>query len=308
MKKIILLLGVLTVVTNGYGQRETLLSQYMFNELFLNPAYAGSHSYFRTSLLYRNQWVSFDGAPVNYVFSVDGPISNDKMGVGIIVSNQRMGITNETNVDLNYAYHLKLSESGKLSFGLRGGLSVVRSNFDQLVYSDSGDPLYSENVDVKHIPRMGFGTYYHTSKFYVGFSIPHLLAYEPGLQFSLNDKVASRFRRHYYLDAGYVYEINEMFKVKPTMLVRYAPGAPIQADFNTSVMYNNLVWLGLSYRTGDAIVALIEYKTNLRFRVGYSYDITLSEIRKYSGGTHEIMVGYDFGKDFSFKKTMPSFF
>lgn len=306
MKKIII---ILALISYGFvfAQQDPLVSSYMFNSLFLNPGYAGTHQFYESSLLYRNQWGKFDGAPRTSLFSLDGPMMGDKMGIGLIVSNDKIGVTNETEASLNYAYHLKVKENAQLSLGVKAGITSIRANLDDLVYWDD-DQVLNQGVQRVTIPKFGFGAYYYSDKFYAGLSIPSLLAYEKNMGFSFDIDKSSHYTRHYYLNLGYVYTLSDLFKIKPAALLRLEPTSAIQADINLSVMYNDMVWIGGSYRTGDAIVALIEYKTNLRFRVGYAYDHTISSIRNYAGGTHEIFIGYDFGKDFDIAKSFPSFF
>lgn len=296
MKKLLLTAAMLgCMILSGFAQQDVMVSQYMFNGLFLNPAYAGTHPYFSSTLLYRTQWVGFKDAPRTNMLAVDGPLANDKMGVGLMIMNDKIGVTNQTDYYANYAYKIKAGQ-GKLSFGLKAGLSSYKAKLTQLTYWDQGDEVFNNDINRKLIPKFGFGMYYYTQRLYAGISIPTLLAYDKNYDFSLDVEKSSYLKRHYYLNGGYVFDIGDDFKFKPSFLLKYLPNAPVQADMNVSLMYKDVIWLGASFRTGDAIIALLEYQVNKRFRVGYSYDCTLSGIRRYSNGSHEIMLGFDFGK------------
>ncbi len=306
MKKLLIISTLIFSSIIGLAQQEIMVSQYMFNGLFINPGYAGSHKYFSSTLLHRNQWVSFPGAPKTFLVAVDGPIANEKMGLGFIVTHDKIGVTSQTDINANYAYKIKLGQ-GKLSFGLRAGLSNYSYNSDELTVWDAGDDVLNEDNQSEFLPKFGFGTYYHTERWYAGVSIPTLLAYESGQSFSLDIEQSSFLRKHFLINGGVVVDLNESFKLKPSTLIKYERTAPIEADINLSLLYKETIWFGVSYRTQDALVGIIEYQANKRFRVGYSYDFTLTEIGNYSSGSHEIMIGYDFGKDLVNVKT-PRFF
>lgn len=306
MKKIAVIIAIaLSFVTKA--QQDIQISQYMFNGLFLNPAYAGSHKYVSSSLLHRTQWVNFSGAPKTMLFAVDGllPGKSENMGAGLILSNDRIGATEQTDIYANYAYQLKF-KTGKLAFGLKAGVSNYILKSDKLIYWDSNDEVFS-GKKTAWLPKFGFGAYYFSEKWYAGLSIPTLLAYDSKSNFSFDVNQATFLQRHYYLYGGYVFKLNDMFKLKPSSMIKYLPAAPVEVDINMNLLYKDMIWLGASYRTGDAVVLMIEYQTNTRFRVGYAYDITTTKIRKYSSGTHEIMIGYDFGKDLVKVKT-PRYF
>jgi type IX secretion system PorP/SprF family membrane protein len=304
MRKILFALTLLY----GYwsrAQQDLMVSQYMFNGLFLNPAYAGSHPYVSSSLLHRTQWVNFDGAPKTALFAIDGAIPDKNMGLGLILANDRIGATERNDISANYAYQLRMKK-GKLAFGIRAGAINYMMRAKEVKLWDANDDVFADRRSV-WIPKVGFGTYYFAEKWYAGFSVPTLLAYETNKDFSFDINQATFLRKHYYLNAGYVYKINDQFKLKPSFLIKYLPAAPLQADLNLHLLYRDQFWIGTSYRTGDAVTFMVEYQTNNRFRIGYAYDATTSRLRNYSFGTHEIMIGYDFGKNLVLVKT-PRYF
>ncbi|HEX8516729.1 MAG TPA: type IX secretion system membrane protein PorP/SprF [Bacteroidia bacterium] len=307
MKKILL-----TVLITIYfsctlkAQQDIMVSQYMFNGLLLNPAYAGSHKYFSSTLMHRSQWVGLEGAPKTSILAIDGPVNNEKMGIGLIVSNDRIGATDQTDIYGNYSYHLKLGE-GKLAFGLRAGVSKYTYQYDKLVFWDDNDQVFVGNRTSAWLPKFGTGLYYYAEKWYAGLSVPTLIAYDPNRNFGESVNSSSFVRRHYYAVTGYVFDLGCNFKFKPSVLMKYVSAAPLEADLNAHFMYRDQFWFGASYRTSDAITAMVEYQTSNHFRFGYAYDFTTSKLRNYSSGTHEIMIGYDFGRDLIKVKT-PRYF
>ncbi|MDI1355200.1 MAG: type IX secretion system membrane protein PorP/SprF [bacterium] len=303
--KRILTIALMFAAGAAFSQQEIMISQYMFNGLFINPAYAGTHEYVTSSLLHRNQWVNFNGAPKSSLVSVDGALPGKNMGLGFVVANDRIGATEQTDVFANFAYQVKLGP-GKLSFGLKGGGSNYVLHGDQLTVWDKNDEVFA-GTRTAFLPKLGTGLYYYTNKWYAGISIPTLLAYDPQHNFSFDVSSASASTRHYLINGGYVFVLNDNFKLKPSTLIKYEPSAPLQADINLNLLYMDQFWIGASYRTGDAVVFMVEYQTNTRFRVGYAYDYTLSNLQQYAGGTHEIMIGYDFGRNLTKIKT-PRYF
>ncbi len=297
MKKIIIVIVILASVFKANSQQDVMVSQYMFNGLFLNPAYAGSHKYFSSTVTYRKQWVNFAGAPTTYLMAVDGPIQKKNMGVGLILSNDKIGVTNQTDIYLNYSYFIKMG-SGRLGFGLKGGVSQYSAKLSDLIVVDANDPRYSAAI-VKSalIPKFGFGTYYYTKKWFAGFSVPELFAGNQQKDFNITVNNSTQIRSHYYLTGGYVYKVNSMWNLKPTFLIKKERAAPLQVDINLTVFYMDMIALGVTYRTKDAVTVMLVAQINKQFRVGYAYDITTSDIRRYSSGSHEIMLGYSFGKD-----------
>lgn len=303
MKKIYVITALLLSGMFLKAQQDIMVSQYMFNGLFLNPAYAGSHKYFTSSLLSRTQWVNFSGAPKTILASIDGavPVKSENMGVGLIVAHDRIGATEQTDIYANYAYQLKLKK-GKLAFGLKAGVSNYVFKSDNLAVWDANDEVFSSRRTA-WLPKFGFGMYYFCENWYAGISVPTLLAVDPKYSFGFDVNQNSFLQRHYYAYGGYVIKVNDDFKLKPSVLIKYLPAAPPEADINMNLLYKEQFWIGASYRSQDAVVFMVEYQTNSRFRVGYAFDLTTTKIRNYSAGSHEIMIGYDFGKDLIKVKT-----
>jgi type IX secretion system PorP/SprF family membrane protein len=307
MKRILFTIALLLTGAGLYAQQELMVSQYMFNGLLLNPAYAGTHSYFSASALHRSQWTSFEGAPTGQVVAIDGPVANERLGVGLLISNDRIGITSQLEASVNIAYHLPLG-AGDLSFGLRAGGSSYSATLSDITVWDQNDQVYNQNdIQGQFIPKFGFGVYYHTEKWFAGFSVPMLYSLDD--QIVLDNSVTSDyFTQHYYLNAGTVIEANSNVAIKPSLLVKVEPTAPVQVDLNCNVLLYRRLWLGAGYRTGDALIGMVEYNITPQLRAGYAYDYTLTDINNYSSGSHEIMIGYDFGRDVAIKKRSPRYF
>ena len=304
----IMTLLVLLLAFDSNGQQDPLVTQYMFNGLYLNPAYAGSHEYWSSTFTYRNQWTGadFNGAPETAIAAVDGPIRGHNMGLGGIFVHDQIGVTTQNAFLVNYAYQLVFNKKSKLAFGLSAGLSQYSANLRDVLIWDEQDGVYASNTSVI-LPRVGFGAYYYAKKYYLGFSIPTLLAYDSTEDFNMDLSRASFLRRHYLLTGGIVIDVSKQVKFKPSILVKYVESAPLEGDINFSAIFRDAFWIGASYRTGDALAVILEYQTNSYFRIGYSYDITMTNLRTYSNGSHEIMIGVDFGKDLKKIKT-PRYF
>jgi type IX secretion system PorP/SprF family membrane protein len=279
----------------------------MFNGLLLNPAYAGTRDYWSASALHRSQWMKFEGAPTSQVFGIDGAVADNRLGLGLVVSNDRIGITSELDVSANIAYHLPLGTS-TLSFGLRAGASSYSARLSDLIAWDPNDNVYAGgDIQGQFVPKFGFGMYWHNERSFAGISVPLMVALDDAIIID-NSITSNHFTQHYYLNAGTVFDAGANLQIKPSFLVKYLPEAPVQVDLNCNFLIYRRLWLGGGYRTGDALIAMVEYNLTPQLRMGYAYDYTLSDINTYSSGSHEIMLGFDFGSDILIKKRSPRYF
>lgn len=278
-----------------YAQQSPVMSHYMFNHLLLNPAYAGSHEYVSTTLLYRKQWTGIEGAPVTQSASIHGLIPKKKLGLGFYLQQDKIGVTKQTDIYGSGAYHLNMGEA-KLSIGLQAGLTYLKSDLVKLTYWDPFDNVFNYNEFTTVLPNVGAGAYYYRNLFYAGISAPFLLSYDstrsPDVQPS---KPVHHLVRRYYFTLGGVIETEQEIKFKPSMLIKYEQKGDLQFDINLNVLIKNIFWIGASYRSNDAVVALLEYQLSRKLRLGYSYDYTIGKLKNYNSGSHEIMLGYDFG-------------
>lgn len=308
MKKLFICICSLFLGATLYGQQELMVSQYMFNGLLLNPAYAGSHEYFSASLLHRSQWVQFDKAPTSQVFSIEGPVAGDKIGVGFLATNDQLGVIQQLDVSANGSYKFKLG-AGTMAFGLRLGVASYTANLSEVTVWDENDPVYQFNdISGQFVTKFGFGAYYHTDKWFAGLSVPLTAALDDNI-ISDNPGADRYFTSHVYLNGGLVIEPSFTLAIKPSVLIKYVSGAPIEADLNCNFWLFRKLWLGVGYRTGDALVGMVEFNFTKQLRAGYAYDFTLTDIKDYSAGSHEVMLAFDFGKDIGgIKKRSPRYF
>jgi type IX secretion system PorP/SprF family membrane protein len=291
---------------SAYGQQEPMYSQYMFNMLNINPAYAGSRGAISTVALYRNQWVGFPGAPRTTSFSFDMPLQNKKIGIGAQFYDDRIGIERTTGFNAMYAFRFQFAGSGTLSLGLQAGLLNYQANYTEVNTYVPNDPAFSSNVR-GILPAFAAGIYYNSDKFYVGFSAPALL--KTKIKYNNAAEIASVTSRdlHLFLTAGTVFDLNQDLALKPSMLIKAVSGAPVQMDLNVNLWLQNKIAIGASYRTGDAIVGMVEFQFNQQFRFGYAYDKTFSNLGTLVNGTHELMFRMEFGSP-AVRVTSPRYF
>ncbi|MBK9449062.1 MAG: type IX secretion system membrane protein PorP/SprF [Bacteroidetes bacterium] len=307
MKKKLLFFIALCIVgiSPAWAQQDPQYSMYMFNGLLVNPAYAGSRELVSVTALGRYQWVGIDGSPKTATFSIHGPSRNEKSGFGLNVYNDRLGFTNQTAANAMYAYRLELGP-GILSLGLQGGALLHNNRWQDAVTinPDAGAPATSTTAI---LPMAGTGAYYYGERFYLGAAIPNFIPNKYKNPNSVNGSVASRQKMHLFATAGVVIPLGEDLDLKPSVMMKYTQNAPIEFDFNAAMLFKKVLWVGASYRTGDALVFMSEYVFKNQFRLGYAYDLTLTPLRTYNSGSHEIMLGLDLGWNKSRIKT-PRYF
>jgi len=293
----ILLLGIVLHSVSVVAQQQVSASQYMFNGLFLNPGSAGSHSYATSSLLHRSQWAQVEGAPTTSMVAFDAPLMKQKVGAGFTIVHDRIGITKDLDISGNFAYHMRIGSRSKLAFGLRAGVSIYSAQLSDLRYWDTNDQVLDRNFTNVPVAKFGFGLYWYSTDAYLGLSAPTLFAADKGIN-SVNDSIQHRYySSHYYLQAGKVYPLSESLDIKPNVLVKFAPNAAVQADLNCNLLFRERLWFGVGYRTGAAFIGMVEYVISQQLRIGYAYDMAASRLRRYTTGSHEIMIGFDLGRE-----------
>ena len=293
MKKILyVFFAFLGLYQMAAGQQEPQYSQYMFNQLALNPAYAGSRGTLSGTLLFRKQWWGFDGAPVNANISLHKPSANEQHGFGFNFVHDRLGVVQQNFLELSYAYQLELGKA-KLSLGLSGGFTNYQNRFSEVTTRDPDQIIPNANLTA-WLPRVGTGAYFRTEKFYVGVSTPNLLS---GRYFRFNNTlvqdIADRQRSHLFAMVGGVIPLNETLDLRPSMVWKYVNNAPMQFDLNTTMFFSKTFGVGVGYRTGDAVIMMLEYISPKYFRFGYAFDYSLNPVQSVSAGSHEFMVGMD---------------
>ncbi|MFI5163749.1 MAG: type IX secretion system membrane protein PorP/SprF [Bacteroidia bacterium] len=273
----------------AFAQQDAQYSMYMFNQLALNPAYAGCRDALSTTLLYRDQWTGISGAPRTASFAIQTPLKNNKMGLGMEIISDKLGPTSATSVLFSYAYRIRLG-GGKLSFGLRTGIYDYAVNWNQLDYKDPNDVYNTKAATSKITGTADFGLYYYSKTFYWGLGMTHL---NKGKITDISSYDSSaRQAVHFFMPIGKAFEVGNII-INPSILIKGAGNAPNEIDWNLNFLFKERLWLGISLRSRYGIVLLTQYMINEKMRVGYSYDLGLSKIGVAGQGTHEFMIAYD---------------
>tara|TARA_R110002051_G_scaffold325854_1_gene432242 strand:- start:12488 stop:13468 length:981 start_codon:yes stop_codon:yes gene_type:complete len=278
------------------AQQDPQYTQYMYNTQVVNPAYAGSRDMLSIGLLGRTQWVGFEGSPKTGTFTINSPIGlYDNMGLGLSIVHDQIGPAIESNVVIDYSYSIEVSQTGKLAFGVKGGVDILDVDYTKLNIYNQNDPFFQNNIDNKLQPQIGVGLYYNTEKFYTGLSVPNLLNSkhfdESALQ-NIENSVAVE-RLHYFLIAGYVFDLNNNLKFKPATLVKAVSGSPLQWDLSANFLINEKFTLGTSYRWNASLSALAGFQISNSIFIGMAYDYESTSIENYSDGSYEVFLRFD---------------
>lgn len=316
MKKIIFILAILAS-TNAIAQQNAQYQQYIFNELVINPAYAGTKEFVNLSAIYSNQWEGFKGSPSTQTLALDGAVSN-KIGLGFHLINDNIGAQSQQGFFCSYAYRLPVTEKLRLSMGLAVGASYFTLDGNKLLSDDGYDPAIPTSIETQFRFDTKTGLFLYSDRFYAGFSVSDLLSDV----FHPEDLLIASQARHYYLTSGYVFDLSPKFKFKPSFLVKEDFEAPTNIDINSFFLYNEKVWLGATARFGaklfsaenldnslrlrNAYSFMIEYNITERFRAGYAYTHSVTALKNYPG--HEIALGFYFPNKVSTKMKTPRYF
>ena len=303
MKKLslvtLLLLSILSY--DIYGQQDPQYTQYMYNMNIVNPAYAGSRGTLSIGLLGRTQWVGIDGAPKTATLAIHAPVGkNLAMGFSAIVDE--IGPVKEQNIYADISYTITTSEEGRLAFGLKGGVTLQDIGLVSILLpQDPNDDLFRDNINDVY-PNFGAGVFYYTDKFYAGLSAPNLLE---TVHFDKESGVIAKAseKMHYFVTTGYVFELSETLKFKPSVMAKAVSGSPLSMDLSANFLMNDRLELGASYRFGDSVSGLVNFGVTPDLRIGYAYDYTTTNLGNYNSGTHEMFLLWDI--DFS-KKNLKS--
>lgn len=296
----LLLLALCSI--SAYAQQDPQFTQYMYNTMSVNPAYAGNNGHLTALLLHRSQWVGINGAPNTQVLAVDSPLEN-KLGLGGIISRDALGPSSEISVDGNVSYTIQLdSANSKLSFGMKLGGRIFDVDFSKGLTEDA-DVAFQNNIKSKFFPTIGAGLYYDTKKGYLGFAIPNFLSQK---HYDGQEQEIAAERLHYYFIGGKVVDLTPDVKLKPAFFVKWVPGAPIIADFSMNALLKETFTFGLAYRWDDSFSTLLGMQINPNFSAGYAYDLTTSNLASYTGGSHELFIRYEF-KSSKKKNEAPTF-
>ena len=271
------------------SQQDSQYTQYIYNTMSVNSAYTGQRDVLSYTGLYRTQWVGIDGAPKTLTFGIHSPLKNENLGMGISIVSDQLGPIREDYINLNFSYTIRLNRSTELSFGLKGGLHNLSSDFSRGNSFQNTDVAFNENISL-FSPTIGAGLYLHSTRGYLGLSAPNFLTTEHYNDYK--ESLASE-RLHLFLIGGYVFNIDNDIKLKPAFLIKAVSGAPLIADLSINAMFNNRFVFGLAYRWDDSLSGLTGLQVNKTLFIGYAYDYNTSIGNKYTGGTHEVMLRFE---------------
>ena len=300
------ILFALMIMGGVYAQQDAQFTQYMYNTINVNPAYAGSRGVMSAFVLHRTQWVGLDGAPVTNTASVHTPISGSNFGIGLSIINDRIGISDENNIAVDVSYTVKTSEDYKLSFGLKLTANLLSVDFNRLTLKKPGDYAISQqyNINSRFSPNIGAGIYYYSDKTYVGLSVPQFLETR---QYDDNSTSVATEKMHFYLIAGRVFDISDQVKFKPAALTKLVSGAPLQVDLSANFLFNEKLTLGVAYRWSAAMSAMVGFQITDSWNIGYGYDLETTRLANYNSGSHEIFLRYELFRNYD-KIISPRFF
>ena len=291
---------VTLVAASSYAQQDSQFTNYMYNTININPAYAGSRGVLSIFGLHRNQWVGLDGSPLTNTLSINSPINNSNFGIGLSVVNDRIGPSDENSFSLDISYSVKTSETYKLSFGVKATANLLNIDFTKLNIYNPGDALSQYNVDNKFSPNVGAGVYLHSNKTYLGLSVPNFLEtshFVKGESSFTANSVASE-RMHFYLIGGHVFDLSGNVKFKPAVLTKMVQGAPLQVDLSANFLFNDKFSLGAAYRWDAAASLLAGFQVSDSWFIGYGYDMEVTKLANYNSGSHEFFLRYELFKNY----------
>ena len=289
-----------------HAQQDPQYTHYMYNTVNINPAYAGSRGALSLFGLHRTQWVGLEGAPRTNAFSLNTPLQNSRLGLGVGFVNDRLGIIDENTISVDVSYTIDLNNRGsKLSFGVKGSANLLNVEYSRLKQFNPNDPLLAVDVQNEFSPNIGAGIYWHNSNSYVGLSVPNFLEntrFENGTIYSSMDQ-----RMNFYLMGGHVFEINPMLQFKPAALVKAVEGAPLQVDVTANFLIQEKLTLGAAYRWDAAWSGLVGYQITDGLFIGYSYDAETTKLGRYNSGSHEVFMRFELFNRYS-RVNSPRFF
>ena len=284
---VLLFVGVAAI-----AQQDAQYTQYMYNTVSINPAYAGSRGQMSIAALHRSQWVGLDGAPTTQTINIHSPVGYRGLGMGFSIVNDQIGPTSETNFDMDFSYTIQMAKESRLSFGLKGSLNLLDIRFSELNQFTS-DQTLQQDIDNRLSPNVGAGIYYHTNKFYAGLSVPRFLETSHFEESSLS---TAKEQMNFYLITGYVWELNSFLKFKPTVLSKITQGAPLQVDVSANFMLNDKFILGAAYRWDAAVSGMVGFIISDGFLLGIAYDRETTALGSaaFNDGSFEVILRYDF--------------
>lgn len=290
--------------TGVQAQQDPQYTQYMYNTINVNPAYAGSRGVMSIFGLHRTQWVGLDGAPSTTAVSVHTPLGDSKLGLGVSLVNDRLGAMDENNLSVDVSYTVDLSQTYKLSFGVKGTANLLNVDYTKLNKYNPNDVMFAQNIDNQFSPNVGAGIYLHSDRSYLGLSVPNFLDTD---RYDDNVYATMKQRMHFYLIGGHVFELSPSLKFKPAFLAKAVSGAPLQVDLTANFMFFEKLVVGGAYRWDAAFSGLVGFQVSDGLFIGYSYDADSTKLAHYNSGSHEIFMRFELFNRFN-RITSPRFF
>jgi type IX secretion system PorP/SprF family membrane protein len=292
MKNIVIIL--LFVNMSVFAQQDAQYSNYMYNTININPGYAGSRGVLSIFGLYRSQWIGLDGAPVTNTFSINSPIENSNLGVGLSFVNDKIGASNRSTISADLSYSIQVSDRYKLALGVKGSANLFNVDYTKLNRYDLNDPKYQNNIDNKFSPGLGAGIYYYSDKLYLGLSVPNFIEYD-----DYNDNISTTTLEimHYYLIGGYVFDLSPSLQFKPAFMCKTVKGAPLQVDLSANFLFNEKFVLGAAYRWDAAMSFMTGFQISNGMYIGYAYDLETTKLDNYNSGSHEVFLRFELSKN-----------
>jgi len=287
----------------GFAQQDAQYTQYMYNTININPAYAGSRGVMSVFGLHRTQWVGLDGAPTTNTFSFNTPINNSNLGVGFSLVNDRIGPTSDNTISADISYTVTMNEVYKLSFGVKASGNIFNLDTEKLDPSNPIDPNL-QNFNNEFSPNFGAGVYLHSDKLYLGLSVPNFLQ---DSKYNDNEVAVFQERMNFYFIGGYVFDVSQSIKFKPAVLTKMVTGSPLQVDASANFLFFDKFMLGGAYRWDAAVSALAGFQVTDGLFIGYSYDMETTQLRRYNSGSHEVFLRFELFNKVS-KMVSPRFF
>jgi type IX secretion system PorP/SprF family membrane protein len=272
----------------SFAQQDAQFTQYMYNTININPAYAGSRGVLSVFALHRTQWVGLDGAPTTNAVSLNTPFNQSRLGLGVSIINDKIGPIQENTISTDLSYTIPTSETLKLSFGIKATANLFDLDVSRLNPVDDDPSLH--NYNNKLSPNIGAGLYLHSDKAYVGLSVPNFLETN---RYDSNDVKIFKEKVNYYLIAGYIFDFNNYIKFKPALLTKMVKGAPLQVDVSGNFMFNEKLVIGIAYRWSAAVSAMAGFQVTEGLYLGYGYDLETTNLDNYNSGSHEIFLRYE---------------
>ena len=294
MKNKILIVMLLLAGFFASAQQDAQYTQYMYNTISVNPAYAGSRDVLSVVGLYRSQWVGLDGAPETQTLSIHSPVGN-KVGLGLSIVNDKIGPSNQTYLDVDFSYTLNVGTTAKLALGIKAGANLLNVDYNKLTGED--DMIFQDNIDNRFMPNVGIGAYWYDDKYYLGLSSPDLLETEHYDDDEVAESYLAKERLHAYLMGGYVFDLDYNLKFKPAFLVKAVDGAPLQVDLSANFLFNEKFTIGAAYRWSAAVSGIAGFQISDQLMIGYAYDQETTELRRYNSGSHEIVLRFELFKN-----------